>query len=181
MKVVDLQKLYIFSFYRFSSCIKKFEVILNLQKPYFCPPFEFKSKFQKIFKIWVRSHKQSCRVQNFEELLFLEIFVFQCKIRNNFEISKVRWKGATVSWPMGRGHLMAGELRLASRRCPATSRVTLAWQNSWLCLRHFLVLLQKPTPVSSLSLFSLCSPSAASACWSKFNATTHPLPNFSCS
>jgi hypothetical protein len=37
MKVVDLQKLYFFSFYRFSSCIKKIEVILNLQKSYFVP------------------------------------------------------------------------------------------------------------------------------------------------
>jgi hypothetical protein len=53
-------------------------------------PFEFKSKFQKLCKIGVWSQKKSCRVQNFEQLLFLEIFVFQCKIRSNFEISKVR-------------------------------------------------------------------------------------------
>jgi hypothetical protein len=50
IKVVDLPKLYIFSFYRFLGCIKKFEVILNLQKPYFCPLLNSNPNFKNYLK-----------------------------------------------------------------------------------------------------------------------------------
>jgi hypothetical protein len=50
MKVVDLPKIYIFSFYRFSSCIQKVEVILNLQKLYFCPLLNLKPNFKNYSK-----------------------------------------------------------------------------------------------------------------------------------
>jgi hypothetical protein len=82
MKVVDLQNLYIFSFYRFSSHIKKFEVILNLPKPYFCPLLNSNPNFKNYSKSEL-GHKSKV-----VDLKFLSNFCIW-KISSSLENSKV--------------------------------------------------------------------------------------------
>jgi hypothetical protein len=81
MKVVDLPKIYIFSFYRFSSCIQKVEVILNLQKLYFCPLFNSNPNFKNYSKSEFGSKTKVVEIKILNNFYFGNVLSFNTNLK----------------------------------------------------------------------------------------------------